>query len=40
MIYPQTILTVADNTGAKSNVYSNIRRKQKYAEIGDNNCSC
>jgi ribosomal protein L14 len=30
MIYPQTILTVADNTGAKkSNVYSNIRRKQK-----------
>jgi large subunit ribosomal protein L14 len=27
MIYPQTILTVADNTGAKKVMYSNIRRK-------------
>jgi ribosomal protein L14 len=24
MIYPQTILTVADNTGAKKVMYSNI----------------
>jgi large subunit ribosomal protein L14 len=27
MIYPQTILTVADNTGAKKVMCSNIRRK-------------
>jgi ribosomal protein L14 len=35
MIYPQTILTVADNTGAKKVMYSNIRRKQKICRIGD-----
>jgi ribosomal protein L14 len=36
MIYPQTILTVADNTGAKKVMYSNIRRKQKICRNGDN----
>jgi large subunit ribosomal protein L14 len=33
MIYPQTILTVADNTGAKKVMYSNISKTN--AEIGD-----
>jgi large subunit ribosomal protein L14 len=36
MIYPQTILTVADNTGAKKVMCIRILRgNKKYAEIGD-----
>ena len=36
MIYPQTILTVADNTGAKKVMYIRILGgNKKYAEIGD-----
>ncbi len=36
MIYPQTILTVADNTGAKKVMCIRILGgNKKYAEIGD-----
>jgi large subunit ribosomal protein L14 len=36
MIYPQTILTVADNTGAKKVMCIRILSgKKKYAKIGD-----
>jgi len=37
MIYPQTILTVADNTGAKKVMCIQILGgNKKYAKIGDN----
>ena len=36
MIYPQTILTVADNTGAKKNMcICVLGGKRKYGKIGD-----
>jgi large subunit ribosomal protein L14 len=36
MIYPQTVLTVADNTGAKKVMCIRILGgNKKYAEIGD-----
>ena len=36
MIYPQTILTVADNTGAKKVMCIRILGgNKKYAEVGD-----
>jgi large subunit ribosomal protein L14 len=35
MIYPQTMLTVADNTGAKRLCVSVLGGNKKYAGIGD-----
>jgi large subunit ribosomal protein L14 len=35
LIYPQTMLTVADNTGAKKVMYPCIGGNKKYAGIGD-----